>query len=230
VIRENSESLVCVDGVSSVGGLELRFDEWGIDACASASQKGYMVPPGLAFVALSERAVQAMEGSTIPKFYLDLRKALTSLQTNDTPWTPAISLLMGLDRALERMRQEGMEAIWQRHRMLGRAMRTGVQALGLRLFSRYPSDTVTAVWLPEGLTWGELNRALREDHGMTCAGGQGPYAGKIFRVAHLGFVDRTDILAFLAALGSALNRCGWRCKAEAAIEAAIGEGVSPRHK
>lgn len=200
VIHDNSDALVCVDGITAIGAHELRFDQWGIDACVTGSQKGLMIPPGLAFVALSERAIAAMEKSTLPSFYLDLRRALKAYMTNDTPWTPAISLITGLDVALEMIRAEGIEKIWDRHRRLALGLREGLSALGLRLFSENPSYAVTPVWLPDGVEWKAFNTILKSDNGITVAGGQGDFTGKIFRIAHLGYYDDLDMIAVVAAL------------------------------
>ena len=200
VIRENSNALVCVDGITAIGAHELRFDTWGIDVCVTGSQKGLMIPPGLAFVALSARAIEIMQGSRLPKFYFDLRKALKSYEKDDTPWTPAVSLVVGVDLALEMIRAEGIENVWKRHERLARALRKGISAAGLRLFSNAPSFAVTAVWLPEGMDWKGFNKTLKVDNGITIAGGQEEYAGKIFRVSHLGYYDDLDMITFMAAL------------------------------
>lgn len=200
IIHEHSNALVCVDGITAIGAHEMRFDEWGIDVCVTGSQKGLMIPPGLAFVALSERAVAAMDKSTLPKFYFDLRKAIKSHEDNDTPWTPAVSLIVGVDAALELIRAEGIENVWQRHRRLAAALRAGIKALGLKLFSDSPSHAVTPVWLPKGMEWKAFNKTLKSDNGITIAGGQDNYAGKIFRVSHLGYYDELDMLAFVGAL------------------------------
>ena len=200
IIRENSSALVCVDGITAVGAHELRFDEWGIDVCVTGSQKGLMIPPGLAFVALSQRAIDAMQASTLPKFYFDLRKALKSYELNDTPWTPAVSLIIGVDAALGLIKAEGIENVWARHRRLAMALRAGIAALGLKLFSDSPSYAVTPVWLPEKIEWKAFNNTLKVDNGITIAGGQDEYAGRIFRVSHLGYYDELDMLAFVGAL------------------------------
>ena len=207
-VRAHSDALVCVDGISSVGALELRMDDWGVDVCVTGSQKGLMLPPGLAFVALGERAATAVGRSTMPRFYLDLRAALRSHASADTPWTPAIQLVRGADVALAMIREEGIERVWDRHRRLGRGFRAGVEALGLRLFSDSPSDAVTAVEIPGGVTWEALRDALRSQGGLTVAGGQGEYAGRIFRVAHLGYFDELDMITAVAALERALAACG----------------------
>lgn len=220
VIRENSDALVCVDGITAIGAHEFRFDEWGIDACVTGSQKGLMIPPGLAFVAVSQRAVKAMETSTLPKFYLDLRKALKSYEKNDTPWTPAISLIIGVDAALQMIRAEGIENIWRRHERLARALREGVKAIGLRLFSDSPSFAVTPVWVPEGVEWKTFNKTLKGKYGITIAGGQDDYAGKIFRVSHLGYYDELDMITMLSALEMTLAECGYEFEFGAGMKAA----------
>lgn len=208
VIREHSSALVCVDGITAIGAHEFRFDEWGIDACVTGSQKGLMIPPGLAFVALSRRAIEAMEKSTMPKFYFDLRKALKAYAKNDTPWTPAASLIIGVDEALRMIRAEGIENVWRRHERLAEAIRAGVRGLGMKLFSNQPSYAVTPVWVPEGIEWSALNKALKQDFGITAAGGQDNYAGKIFRISHLGYYDELDAVAVIAGLERALAACG----------------------
>ena len=200
IIRQHSGALVCVDGITAIGAHELRFDEWGIDVCVTGSQKGLMIPPGLAFVALSKRAIEAMQTSTLPKFYFDLRKALKSFEADDTPWTPAVSLITGVDLALQMIREEGIEEVWARHKRLAEALRAGIRAMGLRLFSDSPSYAVTPVWLPEGVEWKAFNKTLKIDNGITIAGGQDDYAGRIFRVSHLGYYDDLDMITVVAAL------------------------------
>jgi aspartate aminotransferase-like enzyme len=220
LIHEHSRALVCVDGITAVGAHEMRFDEWGIDVCVTGSQKGVMIPPGLSFVALSRRAIDAMRTSTLPKFYLDLREALRAYRENDTPWTPAASLVIGVDAALAMIREEGIEQVWARHRRLARTLRAGVRAMGFRLFSQSPSNAVTAVWLPEGVAWSDFNRALKLDQGITIAGGQEGYRGRIFRVSHLGFYDGLDMIAVVAGLERALRSCGFPCDPGAGLSAA----------
>jgi aspartate aminotransferase-like enzyme len=221
-IHRESGALVCVDGITSVGAHELRFDTWGIDACVTGSQKGLMIPPGLAFVALSRRARATMEKATMPRFYFDLRRALVAAETNDTPWTPAISLIAGLDTALGRMAEEGIERIWARHRRLALALRAGMEGLGLRLFSQNPSFAVTPAWLPDGVQWKSFQNELKIDSGVTIAGGQGDFVGRIFRIAHLGYYDELDMVTVVAALERALHRCGY------ALEPGIGVAAVQR--
>lgn len=225
VVRQRNDLLLCVDGITSIGAHEVRFDAWGLDACVTASQKGLMVPPGLAFVALSPRAIAAMQTSTMPRFYFDLRKSIRTAASNDTPWTPAISLLLGLDEALAMIREEGIENVWRRHAVHTRAIRAGVVGLGLRLFSRYPSHAVTTVWLPDGLAWQDLRNTMREQSGMIIAGGQGEYTGKIFRIGHIGYFRNADIRDVVVALARALDTLGVATNANegtSAVERELG--------
>jgi aspartate aminotransferase-like enzyme len=218
IIRENSDALVCVDGITAIGAHEMRFDEWGIDACVTGSQKGLMIPPGLAFVALSARAIERMDRATLPRFYFDLSRYVKSHEKSDTPWTPAVSLIVGLDEALSMIRAEGIENVWTRHRRLAYALREGLQALGMRLFSQNPSFAVTPVWLPPGVEWQTFNQALKMDNGITVAGGQGEFAGRIFRISHLGYYDDLDMVAVVSAVERALQSAGYA--------APLGEGVA----
>jgi len=230
VVREHSEALICVDAVTAAGALELRCDAWGIDVCVTGSQKGLMLPPGLALVALSERAISATVTARLPRFYFDLRQALEADKRGDTPWTPAISLVCGLEEALAMIREEGLEAVWWRHARIAAGVRSGMRALGLELFSRSPSNAVTAVRIPDGIAWRDLQRAVDVEGGVTLAGGQGEYGGKIFRIGHLGYVDELDILGLIGALELALVRLGVPLRAGqgvAATQQALAETRLP---
>lgn len=209
-IRKNSSALVCVDGITAIGAHELRFDDWGIDACVTGSQKGLMIPPGLAFVALSKRSIDAMAISKMPRFYFDLSKALQSYEAGDTPWTPAASLIIGVDAALQMIREEGIENVWLRHERMALAVRAGIEALGLKLFSARPSYAVTAVYVPDGIEWKSFNSLLKSRYGVTVAGGQDQFKGRIFRISHLGYYDEIDIVSVIAALERALADSGWK--------------------
>lgn len=217
-IREHSDALICVDGITAVGAHELRFDEWGLDVCVTGSQKGLMMPPGLALVALSERAIKAIETAKLPSYYLSLKKALKSYQNNDTPFTPAVSLIVGLDASLQMIKAEGIEQVWKRHQRLSAACRTGCEALGMRLFSNSPSFAVTPVWLPEGVEWKTFNNILKLENGITVAAGQDAFAGKIFRISHLGFYDELDMLTVIGALEMTLKKINYPFE--------VGSGVS----
>lgn len=211
VVR-GADCLLLVDAISSLGSVPLEVDGWGLDVVLTGSQKGWMVPPGLAFIAMSERAWRANESAKMPRFYFDLARHRDLLAKGQTPWTPALSIFFALDVALERMAEEGLEAIFARHARIGRLTREGVKPLGLELLARderYASDTVTAVRCPEGVEVSALRRVLEDEHNVVLAGGQGKLAGKMFRIGHLGLVSEEDIRDTLTALEAALPRVGY---------------------
>jgi aspartate aminotransferase-like enzyme len=188
------DALIIVDGISGLGAVPFENDAWGLDVVATASQKSWMVPPGLAMVSVSKRAWQATESARMPRFYFDLRKARDSAALGETPWTPAVSVCFALDAALELIEAEGYEAIFARHAAIGAATRAGLSAMGFRLFAdpAHASDTVTSALLPEGADWAAFSKELRS-RGLVIAGAQGALAGKVFRVGHLGDVHLEDI-------------------------------------
>ena len=217
-VRPGFDGLIIVDGITAVGAHELRMDEWGIDVVVTGSQKGLMIPPGLAFIALSERAWHASESSRLPKFYFDLAAARTSLASNDTPWTPAVTLVLGVAEALRMIREEGIENVWRRHDRLGSALRAGVAALGLEPFGNPPSNAVTAIRLPE--KGDEFMSLMKKKYKITMAAGQDHLKGKIFRVSHLGYYDEPDMLSVLYAIESALTDIGHQHAVGAGLAAA----------
>ncbi len=222
-IREASDALILVDGITAIGAHEFRFDEWGADICITGSQKGLMMPPGLALIAVSERAKDIIEGRKgHPQFYLSLKKALKSHAANDTPFTPAVTLIIGLAEALRMLREEGIENVWARHARLAAACRKGCEALGMKLFSSSPSFAVTPVWLPEGVDWKQFNKTLKADNGITVAAGQDDFAGRIFRISHLGYYDELDMLAVIGGLEFTLKSMG--------VPFEIGAGVTAVQK
>jgi aspartate aminotransferase-like enzyme len=204
VVKENSDAIIVVDGISSVGAHEMYMDRWGLDVVITGSQKGLMIPPGLSFIALSDRAWRFVERSNLPKFYFSLKRARESLESGDTPWTPAVALIVALDIALEMIRREGLENVWRRHERLARAVRAGCRAIGLKLFGHPPSNAVTAVCFPEGIDVKEFSRILKYRYGITIAGGQEHLRGKIFRISHLGYYDELDIVGVISAIEMAL--------------------------
>lgn len=209
VVKDGGDTspLLLVDAISSAGCIELETDAWNIDVLVTGSQKGWMIPPGLAFVAMSDAAWAAHAQSAMPRFYFDLTPARKKLPADQTPWTPAINLFYGLAAALRLMREEGLENIWARHQQIGEYTRRRVQELGLELLSapRYASNTVTAVRAPAGLDVADFRRRLEQRHRVILAGGQGPLKGQIFRIGHLGNVSRSDIDDALAAVGEELE-------------------------
>jgi aspartate aminotransferase-like enzyme len=206
----DSGALVVVDAVSSLGAVPLETDAWGIDVAASGSQKALMTPPGLALAAVSERALEAASERPARSYYFDWQRTLKAQAKFDSAFTPAVSLILGLDVALGLLLDGGLEAAFDRHVRLGRACREGIKALGLELFSpdEDRSAVVTAARMPSGLDSGELVLALRDRFGITIANGQGVLKGKIFRIGHIGWFDVFDVTTALAAVELALADLG----------------------
>jgi aspartate aminotransferase-like enzyme len=219
-ITRNTETLLIVDAVSGLCAEELRMDEWGVDLVGAGSQKALMLPPGLGFVAVSEKAREAIKKSTTPKFYFSLEKALKELEKNTTPFTPAVSLIFGLEVAIDMIREEGIENVWKRHARLAEASRRAVKAMNLELFSQNPANTCTAVKAPEGIEGGKIVKGLKE-MGFTIAGGQGHLKGKIFRFATLGWYNEYDVLTIVAAIEKVLQNLGHKFTPGAGVNAAM---------
>jgi aspartate aminotransferase-like enzyme len=223
-VARDAGALVIVDVVSSLGAVPFEFDAWGIDVAVGGSQKALSASPGIAFVAISERAWEANTGATMPRFYFDWStyKRFAELPHPENPWTPAISVLQGLHAALGLYFQDGLEAALSRHRMLSRAVKDGVRALGLDLFGEGLEDnwTVTAIRAPEGLDADTITDRIRADFGCVLAPGQGPLKGKVFRIGHFGYFSELDIVRGLAALEMTLERLGHPVKRGAAVAAA----------
>jgi aspartate aminotransferase-like enzyme len=197
------------------------MDAWGVDVVVAGSQKGLMCPPGVAFIVLNDRAWAASERATCPRFYWDLRAERAWQQKRQAQYTPAVSLLMGLDVALDLLRQEGLANVYRRHERLSRAARAGAEALGLTLFARgTPSPAVTAIRAPAGVDGEQVVRAYGELHNITIAGGQGEMKGQIFRLAHLGYVGEYDLIVGLAALERVLAGLGVPVEPGVAVAAA----------
>ena len=206
------DKLLLVDAISGLSSIDLPVDKWNCDVVVSGSQKGWMIPPGLTFVSVSEKAWDAAKKAKMPRFYFDLGKAKTFLNKGQTPWTPAVSLMFGLDVSLDMILKEGLENVFARHAKVARMAREGVKSLGLSLFAdeAYASDTVTAVKVPEGIDGKKINDTLRQDYGVFLSGGQKTLEGKIFRIGHLGWVHETDIKEVLVAIEGVLSKLGFR--------------------
>jgi aspartate aminotransferase-like enzyme len=202
------DRLLLVDAISSLGCIDLPTDNWHCDIVVTASQKGWMVPPGLAMLSVSERAWQAHAKAKMPRYYLDFTKAKDFLQKGQTPWTPAISLFFALNVTLDLMLAEGLHNIFARHARLGQTTRNGVKSLGLSIFpdEEYASNTVTAVNASDKIDVAQLIQILREEHNVILAGGQQKLSGKVFRIGHLGLVYEKDISSVLEALSKALPK------------------------
>lgn len=197
------DRLIIVDAVSSMSSIPCPVERWGLDVVVSGSQKGWMVPPGLVFMYMSERAWAANAAARMPRFYFDAAKTRDSLAKLQNPWTPAMSVYYGMDRAFELMRAEGLESIFTRHEAVAGYTRERVKSWGLKLVpvdERFASNTVTAVWWPEGVDGKAISRRAREEFGVVLGGGQGKLDGKIFRVGHLGWFTKDDIVEALDVL------------------------------
>ncbi|MCP9908815.1 alanine--glyoxylate aminotransferase family protein [Cyanobium sp. BA20m-p-22] len=207
--RVHGTALTIADCVTSLGACNVPMDEWGLDVIGSGSQKGYMMPPGLAFVAMSERAWEAYGRSDLPKFYLDLGKYRKSARADSNPFTPAINLYFALEAALEMMQAEGLEAIFARHARHRAAAQAGMEAMGLPLYAAegHGSPAITAV-APEGIDAEALRKAVKEKFDILLAGGQDHLKGKVFRIGHLGFVCDRDVLTAVAAIEATLADLG----------------------
>jgi aspartate aminotransferase-like enzyme len=204
-------ALVIVDAVSSLSAVPCPVDAWDLDVVVTGSQKGWMVPPALAMISVSDRAWKAFEQAKMPRYYFDVGKAKKYLETNQTPWTPAISVFFAMDVTIKMMLAEGLENIFARHERIGKLTRDGVKALGLELLAdeKFASNTVSAVKVPEGVDGKALVKLMREEYDTVLAGGQAALAGKIFRIGHLGLVTDKDIQDCLDALKLALPRVGF---------------------
>ena len=219
VVKKYSDTLFVVDAISALVAHDLRTDEWGIDVMIGGSQKGVMLPPGLAFVSVSDKAWARAETSKLPKFYFNFRKERANLAKNQTNFTSPVTLIIGLNESLRMLRAEGLENVFRRHATLANATRKAVQAIGLEIYPREsPSNSVTAIMSPPGIDGQAIYKNLREKYGITAAGGQDKAKGKIFRIAHLGYSDRFDIITAIAGIEMVLKGMGHPVK--------LGTGVA----
>ena len=231
-LTRRRDVLLVVDGITAVGVIDLPMDRLGIDVLVTGSQKALMLPPGLAFVALSERAWAATERARLPRFYFDFRRERKGVAERSTAWTPAISLIYGLRAALRLLLDEGLPGVYARHDRLARATRAAAAALGLGLLAPdAPSPAATAICLPDGLDGSALFRYLRDRMRVTFAGGQDRLKGKIIRIAHLGYVDAFDVVTGVAALELGLRHFGAPVelgRGVGAAEVVLAEGLPAR--
>jgi len=211
VVKE-FDKLLLVDAISSLGSINLPVDDWHCDVTITGSQKGWMVPPGLAMVSVSQEGWQANQKARMPRFYWDFAKAKSYLEKGQTPWTPVVSVLFALQVALDMILKEGLDSVFARHAQVGQAAREGIKSLGLSLFAEasHASNTVTAVAASNGLDTKKMLKILREEHQVILAGGQQKLDGKIFRIGHLGWVTESDIEAVISTLKKVLPQAGFR--------------------
>lgn len=209
-LTRNGGPLLIVDGVTAVGVLPVQLDDWGIDVLVTGSQKALMLPPGLGFISLSERAWAQTKNAKLPRFYFDLQLELKSQKKNSTAFTPAVSLVFGLHAALKMMNEEGLDRVYARHERLARATRTAATALGLKLLSPdSPSPAATGICLPDEMDGDKLLDYFRDSMGITFAEGQDQLRGKVIRIAHVGYIGAFDVLVAIGALEMALKKFGY---------------------
>lgn len=213
-------ALLLVDGITAIGAIPCKMDEWGVDAYITGSQKALMLPPGLAFVAVSERAWERIESGKMPVLYNDLKAYRKSLAEWDVPYTPAVSLVRGLLCVLRGIKERGLESIWAETTLLARATRAAAEAIGLKLYAHDPVDSVTAVVVPQGIDEGALRKTMRGKYGFQIAGGQGELKGKIIRFSHMGYVDAFDTIGVISALEMTLAGQGHKFQLGSGVAAA----------
>lgn len=220
-IVKNFEAVLVVDAISGLGAIDLKTDAWSVDMCISGSQKGLMLPPGLAFISVSKKAWIKINASKCSKYYFDLKLAKKAWENTDTPFTPAITLVIALNEALKMIRQDGLENIFARHKKMADVTRLAVKALGLELFApTAASDVVTAVKVPEGIDGEKLVKTMRDNFGVTIAGGQAELKGKVFRIAHMGYIEEFDIIVAISCLEKVLAQMGYKFNLGAGVKVA----------
>jgi aspartate aminotransferase-like enzyme len=214
------DPLTIVDGISGLGAMPFEMDAWGVDLVVSASQKAWMASPGIAIAAIGERARAAEAQARMPRFYWDFAEARKWASKGQTPWTPAVAVLYGLQVGVRRLVEEGRERTWARHEAIAAGSQAGLEGLGLRLVARpeHRSATVTAAWLPEGLDWGPFNADMRR-RGLVVAGGQGKWVGRIMRFGHMGMVEIPEMVDAVRVMGETLADHGFQPDVSAAVAA-----------
>jgi aspartate aminotransferase-like enzyme len=219
IVSPYEDTLLVVDAISALVAHDLKTDAWGIDLLIAGSQKGLMLPPGLAFVSVNQKAWKRSEKATAPKFYFNFKKEKENLVKNQTNFTSAVTLIIGLNETLKLLKTEGLTNVFQRHAKLAHATREAMKAIGLELYAKEsPSNAVTAVEAPQGLDGQKIYSNLREKYGVTTAGGQDQAKGKIFRIAHLGYAGIFDVIVAVSAVEMVLKEMGYH--------ATLGAGVA----
>jgi len=221
IVKQREGTILIVDAISALGVSDLPMDQWGLDVVVSGSQKALMLPPGLAFIALSAKAWGFAEKANLPKFYFNLKEELAVAQKNQSQFTPAISLVVGLREALKMLKEEGLENVFKRHALLARATREAAKALGLELLApTAPSDALTAIKAPEGVDGKKLKKNFEDQFGLIIAGGQSQLKGKIIRIAHIGYFQSLDIIQAISTLELVLKGLGYPVKLGAGVKVA----------
>lgn len=220
VVKEKADVILAVDAITAVGVFDVPMDKWGLDVVVVGSQKALMLPPGLAVVAVSEKAWKANERANLPRFYNDLLREKKSQEKGETAFTPAVSLVVGLHEALAMLKEETLEGVFNRHERLAKATRAASGGLGLELFSSAPSNSVTAIRVPNGVDGSAVVKNMRVKYGITIAGGQDHLKGKIVRIAHIGYFSEFDIITAISGLEMTLSDLGYGIRPGAGVAAA----------
>lgn len=214
-----TDALLIADGISGLGAMECRVDAWNIDVCVTGSQKALMLPPGLAFVSVSDKAWKKIDATPVRNFYFDLRRYRKSLAESDTPFTPANTLIKAQRASLKRIRAEGIENLWARHARIAAATRAGVQALGLELFAERPNNALTVITVPAGVDGSGTLKKMEKQYGFKLADGQDTLKGKIWRLSHMGYTDAFEVLGAVSALELVLAEGGFKLEPGAGVAA-----------
>jgi aspartate aminotransferase-like enzyme len=209
-IVKKTEAVLVVDAVSGLGVVDIKTDEWSVDVVVAGSQKGLMLPPGLAFASVSEKAIKMMETSKLPKFYFSWKKALKEAEKNTSPWTPGISLIVQLNEAIKIIKEEGLENVFARHTRLSDAVKAGMAALGMTIFNKNTGSACCAVLCPEGIDGDKLVKMCRDKFKVTLTGGQDEIKGKVFRIAMMGNVNDNDAILGVSAVERGLIELGYK--------------------
>lgn len=217
-VTRDTDVVLVTDAVSALLAEPLKMDEWGVDVVVSGSQKGVMLPPGLAFIALNDKAWKLVENCKNSNYYFNLKAYAKKYP--DNPWTPGVNLIYMLRKAIQMVKEEGIENVWERHRILADATRAAVKAMGLELFSKRPGNVATAVKVPEGVDGNKLTKIMRDKYGVTIAGGQDHVKGKIFRISTLGYLSIFDTIVGISALEFVLNELGYKVEFGTGVKAA----------
>jgi len=223
IIKEHG-AISVVDGVTSVGAMDVKMDEWGIDVLVSGSQKGFMIPPGLAFLAASERAWAVHKGCQYPSFYFDWDAHKKAVLEDTTPYTPAVNLIFALQEALKIMKKEGLDKIYSRHKKLALGLRNAVRALGLELFvsnDENASYAITSILPPKGVSVPDIRKSFKNDFDIVVANGQNTLKDKIFRMGTLGFVSERDLITAVGSLEAVLLKLGHKFELGSGLKAAL---------
>ena len=216
--KDRNDIILIVDGITAVGAFPVEFDNWGIDILIGGSQKAFMMPPGLAFIVLSQKAWEFSKKSDLPKFYLDLTQAHKNSLKKTSPWTPAVTLVIGLNAVLGYFDKIGLESLFKRHAILSEATVEGFKAIGLENFAEGCTSTaLSVIKAPEGVDASLIIKGLKEKYGMIVAGGQDQAKGKIFRITHMGYVDKGDIIAVIAGVEGILSELGHKFDSGAGV-------------